>query len=351
MNVATKVTGIGAYVPNNKIDNDYVISLLTKKSKPYISKDSFEEFIKKTRYKLERVGSNTRYWCNEDEYCTDIAYHAAQMALDDAHVEPEQIDLIIFTGMSKALVEPATAHILSNALGTVNANVLDTQDACTSFMKSMQLADALIKTHQYKKILIVTGERSFDWADFTCKTVDEIKWKFASLTIGDAAGALLLEPTDEPEYTENTKHFKFFYKVYSAFVTNCTIGLNHTIGERYRLFSHSTNLIKNGYAATYNLVHEVFSKDEWVDYLYDRLICHNVGNVVDAYIKEILESANKYIEGRYIPFFPKYGNVASATLPLEMFLAKQENRLNRGDSIMFIVPAAGVQCGIMFFQY
>ena len=85
--------------------------------------------------------------------------------------------------------------------------------------------------------------------------------------------------------------------------------------------------------------------------MFYRLICHNVGNVVDNYIKEILQSANKYYEGKYIPFFAKYGNVASATLPLEMTIARQEKRLNRGDSVMFIVPAAGVQCGIMIFQY
>lgn len=351
MEVATKITGVGSYIPDNEITNDYVLSLLERKSRPYINDDIFDDFLQKTKDKLNRVGSDIRYWCDETEYCTDIAYSAAVTALEDAGVLPEEVDLVIFTGMSKALVEPATAHILSKALGTVNANVLDTQDACTSFMKSMQLADALIKTHQYKKILIASGERSFDWADFTCKTIDEIKWKFASLTIGDAAGAIVLESTTEPEYVNNEKHFKFYYKLFSKFVSNCTIGLNHTIGERYKLFSHSTNLIRNGYSATHDLVHEIFSSDRWVDYMYDRLICHNVGNVVDNYIKEILQSANKYYEGKYIPFFAKYGNVASATLPLEMTIARQEKRLNRGDSVMFIVPAAGVQCGIMIFQY
>ena len=85
--------------------------------------------------------------------------------------------------------------------------------------------------------------------------------------------------------------------------------------------------------------------------MFYRLICHNVGNVVDNSIKEILQSANKYYEGKYILCFAKYGNIDSATLPLEMTIARQEKRLNRGDSVMFIVPAAGVQCGIMIFQY
>jgi hypothetical protein len=49
-----------------------------------------------------------------------------------------------------------------------------------------------------------------------------------------------------------------------------------------------------------------------------------VGNVVDNYIKEILQSANKYYEGKYILCFAKYGNIDSATLPLEITIARQE---------------------------
>lgn len=348
---ATRIAGIGMYVPSNKMENRDVVDILRTRSLPYLGEETMEEVVTEVHDKLKRVGSETRYWCDANEYCTDIAYHASREAIEDAGIDTDEIDLVMYTGMSKAFVEPATGHVLHHRLKTKNANVMDTQDACTSFIKTMELADALIKNGTYKKILIASGERSFDWADFTCKTRDELKWKFASLTIGDAAGAIVLEGTNEPDYAEDPKHFKLFHRIYSEALPSCTIGLNHNIGERYRLFSHSKKLIQNGYRATDDLIGHIYSLDEWTDFTYDMLLCHNVGNAVDGYIKEILERNNAWVPGSYKPFFPEYGNVASASVPLELCLARQEGRLKRHDMVLTIVPAAGVQCGVMTFRY
>jgi 3-oxoacyl-[acyl-carrier-protein] synthase III len=351
MELGTKVSGIGMYIPSVKVDNKRVIEMLLAKSKGYMNKEEMEALIAEAQDKLHRVGSKIRYWCNEDEYCTDIAYKASMSALDDARIKAKDLDLIIFTGMSKAFVEPATAHILRNELNAVNANVIDTQDACTSFIKSIQIADALIKNGDCRKVLIASGERTFDWADFTCKTVDELAWKFASLTIGDAGGAIVLEATKEKKYIKDPKHFRFFYKLYSEAFSSCTIGLNYRVGERYRLFSHSKKLIMSGFKATSELIASIFATDEWKDFRYDVLIFHNVGNVVDGLIELILKESNAYISGKFKPFFSKYGNVGSASLPVSLCEERRNKRLKRGDMILNIVPAAGVQCGVMTFRY
>ena len=94
--------------------------------------------MEKAAHNLEKAGSVIRHWCREDEYCTDIAKQASLKAMEEAGVDPADIELIIFTGMSKAFVEPATANVLQHELGALNANVIDTQDACSSFIKSIQ---------------------------------------------------------------------------------------------------------------------------------------------------------------------------------------------------------------------
>jgi 3-oxoacyl-[acyl-carrier-protein] synthase-3 len=229
--------------------------------------------------------------------------------------------------------------------------VIDTQDACTSFIKSLELADAMIQIGKARRVLIASGERSFDWADFTCKTPGELVWKFASLTIGDGAGAIVLEATDDEDYCKDPHHFRFFYKIYSESFNTCTIGLNYCVGERYHLFSHSKNLIKAGHKATTELIKEVFTDEEWRDYKYDNLIFHNVGNIVDGLIEQILRDADAYIDGKKKAFFPNFGNVGSASLPITMCLAREAGKLKRGNHVFVIIPAAGVQCGIMAFRY
>ncbi len=351
MNVTTRISGIGAYKPTRVVTNDDVLAMLKRFSEPYLNEESLTAMLADAREKLERAGNQVRNWCRPDEYCADIAYEASRVALADAGLDAEELDMIIFTGMSKAFVEPATGHVLRAKLKALNANVIDTQDACTSFMKSIELANGLIQSGRYNRILIAAGERSFDWADFTCKTVDELKWKFGSLTIGDAAGAMVLEATTEPEYIDETRHMRFFYHLADGAYGTCTIGLNHITGERYKLFSHSKRLISTGYEMTSSVLKDVFSQDEWKDFHCDVLFYHDVGKVVEGLIYKIIEENHIPVPEQRNSFFSDYGNVGSVSLPLSMWRVKTNGGLKRGDRCMYICPAAGVQCGVMMYTY
>lgn len=300
---------------------------------------------------LKKAGSCTRYWCAPEQHCTAIARTAAERALQDAGVAPEEIDLILFTGMSKAFVEPATAHILRDELGASHANVLDTQDACTSFMKSVQIADSLIRTGRYRTVLIAAGERTFDWADFTCKTVYELDWKFGSLTIGDAAGAMLLTPTRDTAYVETPAHMRFFYRSEPGTCAVCHIGLKYRFGHRYRLHSHLSRLIRVGLKVVLRLIADRMREPEWRNFQFENLFIHDVGRIIDDVALPAIRKTKVWLPGHYRSFFPSYGNVASASLPLAMWLARKEGRLRLGNRCVFICPAAGVQAGLMVFVY
>jgi len=129
MRTASRISGLGVFVPERKITNEDVLRLLIDQSKPYLTDKDLLKLTARAEMLLEKAGCGIRYWCSPEQHCTDIARIAAERALKDAGVQPEEIDLILFTGMSKAFVEPATAHILRDELGASRANVLDTQDA------------------------------------------------------------------------------------------------------------------------------------------------------------------------------------------------------------------------------
>jgi len=349
MKTTSRITGIGAYIPERQITNDDVLGYLRDSSEAYLSDEELEKVMSKAKYMLTRSGSDIRYYCDERQYCTDIARVASERALEDAGINPMDLDLIIFTGMSKAFIEPATAHVLRNELGAFNANVIDTQDACTSIMKSAEIANSLIKTGAYKNILIAAGERSFDWADFRCKTVDELAWKFGALTIGDGAGALVLQETSDEKYVEDPHHMDFAYQLTKGTYSICSIGLNYRIGDRYKLYSHSSKLIRAGLTAILEMLPKKLSEEKYQDFQYDNLFIHDIGKVIDDMVLPAIKAAEIHVPDNYRSFFGKFGNVGSVSLPLQLWMAKNDGRLAEGNKAVYICPAAGVQAGMMAF--
>lgn len=352
MLVSSKIAGVGLYIPSRKIANEVVLNKLISESSGYLSQTDLNLLVEKALSKMNKAGCAVRYWCEQEEYCTDIALKAARMALANARLKADEIDYIIFTGMSKAFVEPATAHVLRHELEAGRANVIDTQDACTSFAKSVQIGHSLIQNGVCRNLLIVCGERTFDWADFCCKTIDELAWKFGSMTIGDAAGAIVLQRTTESQYTENDYHFDYSHTIKSGTYANCHIGLNYRLGTRYKLHSNSRTLFNTVTEAGWELVTGRMKTDEnWARQHLDVVFFHDIGRYIADFIFPTFQPLFTGSPGEYVSYFADYGNVASASLPLNLWLALENKRLKRGDRVIFVCPAAGAQIGIMTFTY
>jgi 3-oxoacyl-[acyl-carrier-protein] synthase III len=200
-------------------------------------------------------------------------------------------------------------------------------------------------------VLIASGERTYDWADFQCKTVEELAWKFGSLTIGDAAGALVVQATDDPRYTDDPRHMRFFYRLADGDYATCHIGLNYRVGERYRLHSHSSRLIRTGLQMVMELLVERLQEAEWQNFRFDNLLVHDIGQIIDELVLPFMRDAQLCVPENYQSFFRQYGNVASTSLPLSMWLARERGVLKKGHTAVFVCPAAGVQAGVMVFVY
>ena len=353
MKAASEIIGIGSYVPSRKITNQDVLAMLEEQSRPYLDQDTWHKLHKKAEKTLIKTGNKYRYWCEADEYGPDMAYQASLKAIKDAGISREEIDLVIYTGMSKALVEPATGHVLKNLLGLRTANVIDTQDACASFHKSLEIADSLIKAGKYKTILIAAGERAFDWADFRCKSYDEFDWKLGSLTIGDGAGALIVRGTTKSPYTDHLYHMYAQNEVLLDSYIYCHIGLNFRDGERYKLFSNSKLLIQGIYEASLELFKKFNAlRGEVFSYKNKVVLFHDVGNVIqELFLVQLAREGLVQADDSYISYFHEYGNVGSVSLPLNLDLARKDGRLKKGDEVFFFCGAAGVQAGLISFIY
>lgn len=161
-----KILGTGSALPQKIVTNDDLAQVM----------DTSDEWIR------SRTGIGTRHLA-EEETTTSMSVEAAKQALQDAHVEPQELDLIIAATVSAEHIIPMLSCEVQAAIGAVNAVAFDMNAACSGFLFSLATADAYMRTGRCRKALIIGAEslsKMLDWNDRgTC------------VLFGDGAGAVV----------------------------------------------------------------------------------------------------------------------------------------------------------------
>ena len=137
----SRIVGIGIHTPEKCVSSREIMEHL----------DSENRFGVPTDW-LDRVmGIKERRVSPEGSYPSDLAVAAAYDALEDAQLLPKEIDAIIYAGVVRDYIEPATAHVLQERMGASNAIAFDVTNACLGFMNAIHLMDSLIATGQARR--------------------------------------------------------------------------------------------------------------------------------------------------------------------------------------------------------
>ncbi|UDQ97438.1 beta-ketoacyl-ACP synthase III [Lentisphaerota bacterium WC36G] len=171
-----KIAGTGMYVPEKILTNADLEKIV----------DTSDEWIQ------TRTGIKERHIADDNIPTSELAYHAALKALEDADVSADEIDLIIVASITTDKAFPSTSCILQSKLGASNAACFDLQAACSGLIYSLETAMYYIRgSKRYNKVLVLGAEKLSsitDWEDrSTC------------VLFGDGAAALVLERTDGDE--------------------------------------------------------------------------------------------------------------------------------------------------------
>ena len=166
------IIGTGWYVPEKVITNEDLEQMV----------DTSDAWI------VERTGIHERRVARKDQPTSDLAERAARMALENAGVTAEELDLIIVATMTPDRTIPSTACILQDRLGAAKAGAFDLSAACSGFAYAAATACQFIETGVYRHILVVGAETLstvLDWTDRnTC------------ILFGDGAGAAVFGPVE-----------------------------------------------------------------------------------------------------------------------------------------------------------
>lgn len=287
------------------------------------------------------TGIQSRHYLPEDMQASDLAAQAATRALRSAGATCGDVDLLVWGSASQDLVEPATAHIVAAKLG-LDCPVFDVKNACNSFLNALQVAAALLVTRSYRTALVVTGEspsRAIRWS------IDDQASFLLSVpgyTMGDAGAAVLLTYDEACE--------GIFFQEHRAWSRHWSIatlpggGSMHPRGDEWTYFGGDGMRLREAFMSIGpGLFHDTLAATKLRYEDFEAIFCHQV----------TLPFLELFCAETGLPFerlqvtVPHLGNIASATLPLQLALALDSGRVQCGDRVMLAGLAGGLSMGVM----
>ncbi len=164
------VLGVGHFLPQEILSNEDLTHFV----------DTTDEWIR------GRTGIQARRRADPEHATSDLAYHAALQALQSARVEAEELDLVIVATMTPDTAMPATACRVQQRLGAHRAGGFDVNIACSGFVYALAIGAQFISSGLYRRVLVVGADvmtRVMNWNDRT-----------TCVLFGDGAGAVVLGP-------------------------------------------------------------------------------------------------------------------------------------------------------------
>ena len=315
-----KIIGSGSYLPSKIITNDELS----------LSLDTDDHWIK------SRTGIQKRHICDNNQTSADLGLMAAKLALSDANLKPEQIDLIIVATTTPDYTFPSNATKIQGLLGLKSCPSFDIQAVCSGFIYGIHISKALLNDPNIKKILLISTEKMssiIDWND-----------RSTAIIFGDGAGAIILE--NSSKYNANIIASEIFSdgSLLPLLHTNGGTATTKSAGtikmEGREVFKHAIDKMSS---AILNLL----KKTSYTIDQINIIIPHQANlRIIEAIANKLSVNLDKFIIT-----ISTHGNCSAASIPLALDYAKKNNLIRRGDLVLFTALGAGLTWGATLIKY
>ena len=324
--INAQITGVGAYVPDYILDNEELGRLVDTNDEWIMSRVGIKE-----RHILKGVGKGASV----------MGIKAVEQLLEKTGNKPEDIDLVICTTVTPDYMFPSTASIISYETKMKNAWAFDLLGACSGFLYGIETARSFIETGRYKKVVLVAAEKMSSITNYEDRTTCPL--------FGDAAAAVLLEPTEENVGIIDTdlhtdgmgkpylqkKAGGSAHPAYAKEVAN----IDHYIYQEGRsVFKHAVSKMA---AVSVNMM----KKHDLTPETLAWLVPHQANlRIIDATAHHMNLAPEKVMIN-----IERFGNTTSATIPLCLW--EWEKTLKKGDNLILSAFGAGFTWGAVYIKW
>jgi 3-oxoacyl-[acyl-carrier-protein] synthase-3 len=182
----------GVVLPSERIGNDELLRIIRSNYKGPAKDLRFIEGV--AARTLRQCGSQYRYIEPDPSVrVADYASRAAQACLDANGVSADEIDLLINGGIAREYFEPATAMEIAAKLGIEEIHAFDVTSACAGQLEAIHIACSYLNMHDHMDTaLVCSAELTREFLCYEIQSIEELGYKLAGLTIGNAASAWLI---------------------------------------------------------------------------------------------------------------------------------------------------------------
>lgn len=180
------------FLPSTKLNNDDVLQLIRDNYRG--DEAQWGAIEQGVRYVFGRCNSGTRYIeLDQQVRVGDFGARAARLCLEQNEVNPARVGLVVHGAVAREYFEPATAMEIAAKVGIEQVHAFDITSACVGQLEAIHIASAYLNLYpDLEYALVVSGELTRDFICYDIQSAEELIFKAAGLTIGNAASAWLV---------------------------------------------------------------------------------------------------------------------------------------------------------------
>lgn len=319
----SRIAGTGRYLPERVLTNADLEKIV----------DTTDDWIR------TRTGIEERHVAREDERTSDLCVEAAKVAMAEAGVEPQDIDLIVIGTTSPDLLFPNIATIVQHKMGIPACAAFSLETACSGFVYAISTADKFIRAGDTKCALVIGAEiitRLIDWEDrSTC------------VLFGDGAGAVILQPSEKQGIISTHLGADGQYKdllYYPVGVSNNLAAAG--VGDS-RIMMAGNEVFKVAVKTLASIAQTALDANDMTLDDVDWLIPHQANlRIIQATAKRVGMPLEKVIQTVQV-----HGNTSAASVPLALDVGIRDGRIKRGQTLLLVAFGGGFTWGSVLLRY
>ncbi|MGA8657998.1 MAG: beta-ketoacyl-ACP synthase III [Chthoniobacterales bacterium] len=321
------IIGTGSYAPERILTNRDLEKIV----------DTSDQWIR------TRTGITERRIAGENEHTSDMATKAAIAAIKQAHVTPEEIDLIIVATVTPDTLFPATACWVQKKIGAINAACFDVSAACSGFLYSLEIAQQFISTHVYDTVLIIGADKLSAITDWTDRNT--------CVLFGDGAGAAILRSRPNSHgviatYMGSDGAFTDIL-IMPGGGTRCPITPENVDQRLNTIKMLGKDVYKQAIVSMFNAANRIL---EQAGLTYEDIACvipHQANmRIIEAIAERMRLPMNKFFIN-----LDRFGNTSAAAVAMALDEAHRTGRIKIGDYILLIVFGGGLTWASSVIQW
>lgn len=324
-----KIIGTGSYVPEKVLTNFDIEKIV----------DTSDEWIR------TRTGMSERHIASDRDKASDLAVKAANRALKDSGIAPDEIDLILVATATPDMFFPSTACFVQSSIGAGRSAAFDISAACSGYIYALSVAENYIKSDKYNTILLIASEvfsKYIDWGDRnTC------------VLFGDGAAATILRGFKGSRMDGIISTHIYSDGRYADLLylrgggSSCPLtheSINHKL---HFLKMKGNSLFKIAIKNMSEVAREALSSNGYKISDVDILIPHQANKrIIDAIAENL-----KIPQEKIFINIEKYGNTSAASIPLALDEALKVGRIKKGDLILMVAFGGGLTWGSALIRW